>query len=1006
MIYVDFITGGFSIFTGQVTYSVRVRVRNVFSYNNIGHNGANAVIYVHDSKGVDMLVSIENSMFKDGNSDLEFSSNVANAGGVYVYYGSPAWIPDCDGYGQSWRTETRQLILNNCTFVNNHGFHGAAVVFESVIDDQDLNGRRESATFHLIESTIVNNTGYVGIIKVTETRTATDSAYQLKFYLSGTVVSNNRLMDPIYGGLVHSLPERSFLSTIGIFDQISDFCNNTISFNALVGLHFESNEIDFHGDSFIISNNLKFGGFGGSIRIYHAGIIRLWENSFLSIADNTADLGGGIYIDHIFKSNKQPCFVDFRKMLTSAGRKKVMFLGNKASLAGNSIYGGHIENCTLLSSRDSGLDAFTILFDIPWNNSLTEVTSQIKHLCYCVNSLPSCEQRNKQVMIIPGQEIVVSVVAVGQLEGTVPSLVLSRIVQSDSEAALGSQQDVQDLSVTCGDIHYEIKARENSSVKITLRSSTEVQQRPARSLGDALMLYVIVTRCPIGFVQSNNDYQEGCDCIPFLEERGVLCRITDLSFELVPPLWVGYESDSHLILAHSMCPFDYCNSSVSRFTLNGTDVLCQFQRSGTLCGGCRRGLSAVFGTSRCKRCSNAFFTLFPVFIIAGFLLVLILIYLDLTVADGTLNGVIFYANIVRIQHTFIFPAGHSNVVTVLIAWLNLDFGIETCFYDGFDAHVRTWLQYLFPVYVWFIIVLIIVFGWYSTVVARIVGSNSIPVLATLLLMSYTKLQRTILESLSFTKVESHTDQIFYVWLYDGNVSYFATKHIFLILTACIFAIGFIIPFTVVVLCGPLLQMKCAHFMLKFKLTAINDAYQGAYKTKHRWWTGFMLLVRTFLVLFFTANVLGNQRLNLLFIVTVCVVILAVMWNVGTVYKTWWVNAIESFFVANLALLAAWCEFNRRKSTSFIRDQLITAYLLVGSALLVFVVIVLTRLTVRAKSVIVKHVNPRVYRGIDVPVDDVGDINVPPTEIEHVANATPKVTCTYIDFKHSESEMKT
>ena len=65
-----------------------------------------------------------------------------------------------------------------------------------------------------------------------------------------------------------------------------------------------------------------------------------------------------------------------------------------------------------------------------------------------------------------------------------------------------------------------------------------------------------------------------------------------------------------------------------------------------------------------------------------------LIYLDLTVADGTLNALILYANIVRIHHAIIFPPGHTNIVTVLLAWLNLDLGIEVCFYDGFDAHAH------------------------------------------------------------------------------------------------------------------------------------------------------------------------------------------------------------------------------------------------------------------------------------------------------------------------------
>ena len=75
--------GGLSIFTGQVTYSVLVSVDNIVANNNIGHNGANAVVYIHDLKGVDVLVSINSSTFRNGNSDLEFSSNVAYAGGIY-----------------------------------------------------------------------------------------------------------------------------------------------------------------------------------------------------------------------------------------------------------------------------------------------------------------------------------------------------------------------------------------------------------------------------------------------------------------------------------------------------------------------------------------------------------------------------------------------------------------------------------------------------------------------------------------------------------------------------------------------------------------------------------------------------------------------------------------------------------------------------------------------------------------------------------------------------------
>ena len=346
----------------------------------------------------------------------------------------------------------------------------------------------------------------------------------------------------------------------------------------------------------------------------------------------------------------------------------------------------------------------------------------------------------------------------------------------------------------------------------------------------------------------------------------------------------------------------------------------------------------VFGNSQCKHCSNSFIALVLAFIFAGFALVLVPMYCNFTVADGTLNGLIFYVNIIRIHHTILFPSGHINIVTVIIAWLNLDLGIELCFYNGFDTYTRTWLQSLFPVYVWIIIIIIIMASWYSTTVAKMVSSNSVPVLATLLLMSYTKLQCTILESLSFTIIHANDGHKIYVWIYDGNVVFFGVKHAFLGTAACVFLLVFIIPFTVIVLCGPVFQMKCSHMMLKLKVTPINDAYQGPYKVKYRWWTGAMLLIRSILLFLFVVNILGNPRINLLLIVSTCIILLGTMWNFGTVYKQQLVNLVESFYFINLALLAGWSEYNRQGSTDYKQNQTVIIYVFTGLALFTTVIV--------------------------------------------------------------------
>ena len=162
--------GGLSIFTGQITYSLQVCVRNIVSSNNIAHSGANAVVYIHDVKNVDVVVHIEDSMFMNGNAVLKFSSNVAFAGGIYIYYGDCVCSLDYEEPCRSTEhIDNRVFVLTNSTFINNHGFRGAAINLESVVDDQDLNGKVEMANFSVTDCTILNNMGYVGIIRVTET---------------------------------------------------------------------------------------------------------------------------------------------------------------------------------------------------------------------------------------------------------------------------------------------------------------------------------------------------------------------------------------------------------------------------------------------------------------------------------------------------------------------------------------------------------------------------------------------------------------------------------------------------------------------------------------------------------------------------------------------------------------------------------------------------------------------------------------------------------------------
>ena len=80
--------------------------------------------------------------------------------------------------------------------------------------------------------------------------------------------------------------------------------------------------------------------------------------------------------------------------------------------------------------------------------------------------------------------------------------------------------------------------------------------------------------------------------------------------------------------------------------------------------------------------------------------------------------------------------------------------------------------------------------------------NAVPVLATLVLLSYTTLLQSVLTIFSSTQLDETT-----VWLADGNVLYAKGKHISLLIVGFTIMATFIFPFTSVLLLSPWLQAK-------------------------------------------------------------------------------------------------------------------------------------------------------------------------------------------------------
>ncbi len=94
------------------------------------------------------------------------------------------------------------------------------------------------------------------------------------------------------------------------------------------------------------------------------------------------------------------------------------------------------------------------------------------------------------------------------------------------------------------------------------------------------------------------------------------------------------------------------------------------------------------------------------FVAAGIVLALGISLLHITVTTGYLNAILFYCNLIGVYTSYFAIVG-SKPSVVPMSLVNLNLGIEVCFFDGMDALTRVSLQLVFPAYLFLLMGLII-----------------------------------------------------------------------------------------------------------------------------------------------------------------------------------------------------------------------------------------------------------------------------------------------------------
>ena len=747
-----------------------------------------------------------------------------------------------------------------------------------------------------------------------------------------------------------------FRGTTIQMERVTLLVSNTSFYSSpSTALYLYSSTLTLSGDIAFANNR---GAKGGALALIGSAL-KLDGNVSVLFENNSADeVGGAIYINLLKQTDPRYIANCFYEVINYGSRYSknytLNFNQNSAVQSGDHVYGYGMKGlCVALYDHNDRpveakyLDNF-VLFNVYLNpdnvTSLSAISSDPSRVCMCdYSGQPECTAIAKifsnTLEVYPGETFTIPAAIVGDDFGISFGTVYADIYTSNNDGASVSikpPSQGMDFYKKCANLTYTILSNDTAEIILYLtvspvdlntaddyyRSYSEIENKcdeykqtgfiDPYMLSIPVFFNVTLLDCPPGFTLQGEDF--GCGCHPVLVQNGATCKLERkkgyIGWNTDMWLSAGENINSTVIHISKNCPPNYCTNGSKLVSLQDHDTQCFQHRTGVLCGGCKENFSLAIGSFNCIHCTtNNNLALLIFFAAAGPLLVIIIGALNLTVTQGMVNGLVVYANLIWAYQSIFFPqkiSGFLLFLRVFIAWINLDFGVEVCFFKGLNAFWKTWLQYVFPLYT---AGLFFICLRYSSKLSKLCGSRSVPTLATLLFLSYSKLLRTIIASLRLASISIYTGSnaensfTSTVWALDGNLSYGHYPHAFLLLAALVCLALLWTPYTVFLFTMQWLRRIDHYRPLRMiaKYKPVYDAYFGPLRDKHHYWFGVLLLVQGILLLTssLTLNIVPFFNMFLLFIV---VIILFGYLNYMRTYKKKSVIVLESMFFLNLALL--------------------------------------------------------------------------------------------------------
>ena len=766
----------------------------------------------------------------------------------------------------------------------------------------------------------------------------------------------------------------------------------TVNFNSSVK-HYTGSSVQF------IENSAMLGGGICLVLNSYFHILRD-DTRFLSYSNkplyvvhftrNLAKFGGAVYIADdtnpatcasvSFRTHSPTteCFLQTLALLGKSTVKllNIKFTQNRAKVSGHSLFGGLFDRCTVspfsetyeehifhqeyieLAGLPDGVAYLSLVSNV---KIYEEISSEPIQLHFCRNGEPDSSYQGPNITVNPGEDFSISVAALDQVNHTVMATVRSSLFSNAS--GLGEGQLVQGIAEACTNITFTIFS---SLKREELVMYAEGPCKDANKSQLQLPVQLSACKCPIGFQIKRSVTKRvtcECECDSTLYPHITQCNSQTGTLTRKSNVWITYvsASDASGYVLHPYCPFDYCYPASLSVEIDlripgGADAQCEFNRSGMLCGTCKPGLSLSISSPQCLLCLKYWpavcVVLILVALLLGVALVALILILNLTVAIGTINGIVFYANIVYANNNIYFPRAQPKLISTFVAWLNLDLGIDACFFEGMNAYWKTWLQLAFPAYIVFLVAAVIAVSQLSSKFSKFIGKmNPVATLATLILLSYVKFLYVIISALSFTVLRYPNGSREVVWLPDATVQYFVGKHSALFITAVV-VLTVCTAYTILIFSWQWLlrlQNKCyCRWLLNQKLGLFIESYHIPYNPHHRYWTGLLLLTRIAVQLTSAANVSGNPSINLLTTGIAVSFVLFVKGYFGHIYRNWLLGSLEVVCYLNIVLLSFVTFFVRTNEGNQIAAAYISGLITIALTVIVLCYHIFTQLISKTK----------------------------------------------------------